>query len=1354
MGSAIGTANIAVAIAVIAAMSLGADRGHGGPPVGGVDDAGEDRWGRSKGCQRQLNAGLSGLKLGGRRPGPVGVSTVYWGRARARIEESLEFRILGSLEVVAAGETVLLGSAQQRAVLALLLIHAPEPVSLGRLIDELWGERPPATAEHAVQVYVSAIRKILRAGGNEAAVRSTAAGYVLDTDPEKVDAKRFERLVREARGVLPEDPSQAREFFEQALSLWRGPTLGELSQFEFAAREADRLEELHATAVEGVVEARLELGEHADVIGQITALVGANPLRENPRRQLMLALYRSGRHAEALAAYRDARAALDEIGLEPTPELRQLEEAILRHDPTIAAQPRVDLAAEATSPAEDALTTVDGGVAAPQPKTVVEGTDDRRRSPAARRRKVVTALFCDVTGSTALGEELDPEALVEVMNRYFAELRAVIERHGGTVAKFIGDAVMAVFGIPQVREDDALRAVRAAAEIRDRLPAIAEEVGVALSFRTGVNTGLVLVGEGENLAIGDAVNVAARLEQAAAPGEILLGADTLRLVRDAVEVESLEPLAVKGKSEAVRLFRLVAVDLLAPGLKRHLEGPLVGRERELGLLRTGWDRAVVERGCHLFNLLGTAGVGKSRLVSELVTSLGDAATALTGRCLHYGEGITFWPLIEALTPVGEPARTVLEHLGSGGAATPEELFWEVRQLLESLALDSPLILHIDDLQWAQPMLLDLIDHVADLSRGAPILLLCTARPELLEDRPAWGGGKLNATALLLEPLATADCEQLLDQLGDGLLPDARARVIAASEGNPLFLEEMVALAHERDTVTIPSTIQALLAARLERLPTEERELLERGAIEGEVFHAAAVGALSDEHQGAKLQQQLAGLMRKELIRPYPSQLQGAQAFRFRHVLIRDAAYDALPKGTRAQLHERFATWLEHNASELAELDEIAGWHLEQAIHYTQELGREFDSTLAGRAAQHLHTAGRRAERRADPTAAMNLLERAHALAPENDTLRAQIGLDLAEQLVEGGDLTRVDTFLQAAEHDSDTAASAALTRLEWMVQTHPQEAFRTIESRLPGLLEQLSQAGDDRGLAKAHWVAAEVHWFGCRATATGNELRAVAEHARKADDRGLLSRALGWYLSTLVDGPENARTIADELKEIEREPLGPFLAAAVDSSRAELEWLLGNLSEARRLAHRVIEEWEVLGMPPGVVGEMERFLGALELSAGNLAAAVASLLRSDAILATRGEQSGRSITQAMLAQAYARLGNADAARAAIALSEELGSAEDVANLIVTHQARARLAVAEGDGSAAERWARSAVEYARTTDFAWLQAGAQLELARTLAALERSEEAASEARLALELYEAKGDRPGAAQALALLDELST
>ena len=983
-----------------------------------------------------------------------------------------------------------------------------------------------------------------------------------------------------------------------------------------------------------------------------------------------------------------------------------------------------------------------GGCGSPLPQLVApRGT-----------RKVVTALFCDVTGSTALGEELDPEVLRGVINRYFAEFRALIEQYGGTVERFKGDSVMAAFGIPRVREDDALRAVRAAAAIRQRLPAVAEEVGVVLQLRTGVNTGLVLMGEGENLAVGDAVNVAARLEQAAAPGEILLGAETLRLVRDAVEAELLGPLDLKGKSEPVAAYRLVRVDPVAPGVARHLDAPLVGRRRELHLLEAAFERTVTERGCHLFTLLGVAGVGKSRLVAELLAGMSGEAVVLRGRCLPYGEGITFWPLVEALMDVGEPAAATLERLQRGGVAIANELFWEVRRLLESLAAERPLILHIDDLQWAEPMLFDLLDHVVDLSRGLSMLVLCTARPELLDDRPAWGGGKLNATTVLLEPLDPVDSGLLFEQLGGELNPEATARVIAASEGNPLFLEEMVALARERGTVAVPSTIQALLVARLERLDSDEREVLERGAVEGEVFHRLAVRALADERLAGEVELRLGGLVRKELIRPHPPTLRDDEAFRFRHLLIRDAAYDGLPKGTRADLHERFASWLEHADSDLAEREEILGWHFEQAVRYRRELGREPDLALARRASLNLHRAGRRASAREDSLAARNLLERALALAPDGDTSRAGITVDLIERLIDLGDLDRADELLRTVEREPAVAAHAALQRLEWLGRARPHEVIPAVEEKLPDLLAEFARTGDERGLALAHIAAMWVEWLAGRVTAAMKEARLSVVHAGRGGDRGLRSRALSWYLAGLIIGPTPRDALETELEALEADDPGVSATAWIELVRSEARCLEGRFDAARELARRAIERQAALGVTVEGASSWQQ-LAEIDIRAGNPSAARESLLRVDAVMESFGEESFRSTIQARLADVHERLGERAAAEAAIEFSNRLSADEDVVNPIITHQVRARLALADGDLEAAERWARSAVEKAFQTEFVDDQARSKYELARVLAASGRVEEARSEAHAAGERFAAKGDLPGVRTAEALLEEFA-
>src|SRR4051794_20806150 len=525
------------------------------------------------------------------------------------------------------------------------------------------------------------------------------------------------------------------------------------------------------------------------------------------------------------------------------------------------------------------------------------------------QRKTVTVVFCDVTGSTALGEASDPEVLRALLARYFDRMRELVEAHGGTVEKFIGDAVMAVFGVPVAHEDDALRAVRAAAEMSEAVGALGIQV------RIGVNTGEVVTGTEERLATGDAVNVAARLEQAARPGEVLLGAETMRLVESAVEAEHVGPLELKGKAEPVLAFRLVRVGE-AP--ERAHGSVFVGRDPELELILETWGRVVVDERCELLTIVAEAGIGKTRLVAEALSQIG--ARVVRGRCLPYGDGITYWPVVEGVKQLGarptDPAaaRALASLLDETvGVSSAEEIAWGFRKLLEQQA---PLVCVFDDLQWGEGTFLDLIEHVALLSAGAPVLLLCTARPELLDRRPAW------PVALRLEPLEAEAVERLVPET---LPDDLRGRITHAAGGNPLFVVEMVAMAHAgHGDVAVPPTLQALLTARLDQLDGPERRVLERGAVEGEIFHRGAVQTLAPDE--LQVTARLASLVRRELVRPDRSQIPGEDGFRFRHLLIRDAAYDGLPKSVRAELHERFSAWLEEHGPGLVELDEIVGHH--------------------------------------------------------------------------------------------------------------------------------------------------------------------------------------------------------------------------------------------------------------------------------------------------------------------------------------------------------------------------------------------------------------------------------------------
>ena len=688
-------------------------------------------------------------------------------------------------------------------------------------------------------------------------------------------------------------------------------------------------------------------------------------------------------------------------------------------------------------------------------------------------RKVATILFCDLTGSTSIGERTDPEALRALMNRYYETARGVLERHGGTVEKFVGDAVMAVFGIPTATENDALRAVRSAVELR----AVVHEL--ELEARIGVNTGAVVAGQGDTLVTGDAVNVAARLEQAAGAGEILLGDDTLRLVRDAVVVETVE-LSLKGKAETVVAHRLEKLDPSAAGVARRLELPMVGRGRERDRLRADFADVAEGRASRLFTLIGPAGIGKSRLVADFLTEVGDSATVAVGRALSYGEGITYWPLAEMLIQLGiDPAAAI--------RSSPAETQLATRALFEERAEERPLVLVVDDLHWAEPPMLDLVEHVADWSREAPIFLLCVARPELLDRRPGWGGAKVNATSIMLEPLSAADAEALAGSLLDGLeLDDSiRERIVSTAEGNPLFLEEMAALAREPGGIVhVPPTIHAVLQARLDTLDDSERTVIERGSVEGKVFHRAAVTALSPESLRVRVGMHLVALVRKELVRPDRGQIPGDDAFRFRHLLIRDTAYESLPKSVRAELHERFAEWLDAHG-ELLDQDEIVGYHLEQSARYLAELdvANPRVATIGGRAAARLGAAGGAAFGREDIHATRNLLGRAVALLPEGEQRRSLLG-DYAHASIEAADRDTTLALLDELDRgDEVNRATATALRVTLDPSTATREEFDRVLAELDSSQRTLEAAGDAMGVARCEEGRAWLHWSTLHAAA-------------------------------------------------------------------------------------------------------------------------------------------------------------------------------------------------------------------------------------------------------------------------------
>jgi class 3 adenylate cyclase len=923
-------------------------------------------------------------------------------------------------------------------------------------------------------------------------------------------------------------------------------------------------------------------------------------------------------------------------------------------------------------------------------------------------RKVVTVLFCDVVGSTALGESVDPEALQDLLAGYFERMKGIVESHGGSVEKFIGDAVMAVFGVPVAHEDDALRACRAAVEMRDAFPELSVE------GRIGVNTGEVLTGTEERLATGDAVNVAARLEQAAEPGETLISAETLELLRGAVVVGEERLLELKGKSRPVAAHPLVAVREVA---ERPHAARFVGREQELRQLVVSWDRALGGSRCELVTVVGDPGVGKSRLVAEALALI--AARVVRGRCLSYGDGITYWPVVEVLKQLdalpgdAEAAHAINSLLGqTDSLAGTDEIAWAFRKLLEEQA---PLVVCFDDIQWGEETFLDLVESTALLSTGAPLLLVCMARPELLDRRPGW------PAVLRLEPLAEEEAGALV---GEGVANEVREQIVRASGGNPLFLTEMVALSNAAGEVEVPPTLRALLVARLDQLDGQERKVLERGAVEGELFHRGTVQALAPEE--TEVTPRLASLVRKELVRPDRPVLPRQDAYRFRHLLIRDAAYDAVPKAARADLHRRFAEWLEKHGESLVELDEILGYHLEQAARYLEELGRT-DPELALAAGDRLAAAGQRARWRADSRAAASLLERALVLTRPH-RFDVHLEVDLADLLWGSNlpDAVEVAEAAQAraeAEGDEVATALASTTAVHsrvWAGQASADEAEWIAREALP----VLEAVGDDDGLARVWATLAVVANTRARFEDWARAGEKALTHARRAGQPDLHSFGISVALAI---GPRPASEALSTLDALLPDLLYPGDVLV----RALLLAMLGRIEEAWAIALPA-EEWaRELGHDFEAA-----WLGEIAVVAGDLPAAAAYLTTACASMEKSGSTGSLATTASRLGHVLCRLGRYDDAEDFAEKGCRLSDPADVDSQGTWRQAMALVRSARGEHAAAESLAREALSWAERSDSPLYLGEVYADLAEVLEAAGRRDEAVAAWQEALDLYERK------------------
>jgi class 3 adenylate cyclase/tetratricopeptide (TPR) repeat protein len=1030
--------------------------------------------------------------------------------------------------------------------------------------------------------------------------------------------------------------------------------------------------------------------------------------------------------------------------------------------------------------------------------------------PVRESRKTVSIVFADPKPISTSSSTPSPEALRDVMSTYFAEMRDILEGHGGTVEKFIGDAVMAVFGLPVRHEDDALRATRAALQMQAALPALNESFektwGVSLLNHIGVNTGEVVAGDatvGQRLVTGDAVNVAARLEQAADTREVLLGDLTYRLVRDAVDVEAIEPLTLKGKAEPVPAYRLLGVRA-GEGAARRQDAEMVGREAEFAILTSTLAEARAASAARTITVVGDAGVGKTRLTREFLDGVAAEAVVLKGRCLPYGDGITFWPLIEVVREAADIAEddspeTAMARLlelvdfdvavadrvasvvgVSKASYQVSELFWGVRRFFELAAAARPIVVLFDDIHWAEQTFLDLVDHLTEAINGAVLLILCTARHELIEAHPTWGE-QSGAARIVLRPLSDVDSARVVENLlgQAGLAEDARARIVGASEGNPLFVEQLLSMLIEGgrlrqgatgwtattdlSELAIPPTIHALLAARLDALPPAERAIIEPASVIGLAFPGPAVEALVPDTLRSEIETLLAGLTRKQLVRALDDQADEGAIYRFHHLLIRDAAYQGLLKRSRALLHERFVSWADVVNAErgrATEFEEILGYHLEQAYRYRMELGPLDDHgvDLGIRAADRLASAGTRAMARGDMPAAASLLGRAAGVLPAEHPRRPWLLIRTGEARLEMGEfasaaaLTDEAIEIAAALGDSALEATARIERLRLRYMTEAAGSDAQVAAQVHELIPALEAAGDEAGLARAwrlmtYIQAATTQWGAAERTAT-----AMLDHARASGDRRMELRSLAALAGIAYASP---LPVADALRLCEqllvRAEGDRHTEALILRTIAHLRAMEGDFTTAREIYGRVRRTLEELGWHfYAAVVSLDS--GPIELMAGDPAAAEAELRRDYETLDRMGERNYISTTAAYLAEALYRRGRDGEASELATFAETVAADDDLLTQYMWRGVRAKLLARAGRFEEGAAIAREAVRLAHTSDDPTAQGNALLDLAEVLEGGGQTAEAAASLMAAAARFEAKGNVVSAADARRRLERI--
>jgi DNA-binding SARP family transcriptional activator/predicted ATPase len=1250
----------------------------------------------------------------------------------------MRVRILGPFHLQDGGRRITIGGVRQRAVLADLLLHANEVVPSEQILVDLWGEDAPPSAANALQAAISRLRRLLPPGR----LITTAPGYMLRIFRAELDVAQFEQLIFEGRDALAGGgAAKALQLLDQAMTLWRGPPLADFRYEPFAQAEIARLEELQLACLEERNEAHLALGAATALTAELGRMVAEHPLRERLRGQLMLALYRSGRQTEALETYRELRSALrEDLGLEPSSALRELETAILRHDQEFAP-----------------------GAAS-------------TRTPLARRPVTVLCVALQVAPSSSAA--LDPEAHGVVTEHVVSSLTAVLERHGGKLAASDSEHLMGVFGVATLYEDDALRAVRASLEARDALTAEAgtlpRHYRANLVYRLGLATGEAVVGGPGPLGFaGDVGAQAVMLADAAGPGQILISHQTEQLASGAIETDATGP----------DRFLLRSARVGQRPLAVRLDAPLVGRGEEMRRLEAVYAQAARERVTMTVTVIGEAGLGKTRLVQEFARGLGHEAHVLTGRCLHYGEGITFWPLQEVVRQAGSgddspekikdlladeaDAKAVAEQLhrafgpGSQGRTAAAEIFWAARRFLETLARRRPVLAVFEDVHWAEPTFLDLVESLALQPERSPIIVVCIGRPELLDQRPGWAAESDRAVSVQLAPLGQDSAAALVDSLSAGqrISPSTRARLIDTAGGNPLYLEQLAVSLSEQSgsdsRPALPPTIQALLSARLQRLGPGASSVLVRAAIVGKDFGEREIRELLPAEARAPLSRNLQTLVAKGLVQRGPG-TSPYDEYSFRHILIQEAAYRSIPKSFRAELHRRYADALEVIVSEpFPARSEILGHHLEQSVRYHTELwpaDRESDA-LSRRAAAHLEAAGCAAHDRGDDVAAVNLLDRAAALLPGDDPALGRLYTSLGTALIEAGQFEKAKATLDHAQHittangDDRLNAHVRVQALMLGLELNPDAAVMEITRALPELRREFDRSLDDLGLCRTLQVEATMHWRHARSSAAEHCWERAAEYARKVNDRRQLADILAWLASAALYGPTPAQKgimlCKEYLYEIGNHTFGK---AVILHYLAGLHAMQDDFAAAQATLNSAKGLLDTLGVPITAANTQPAAL--IAMLAGDPATAEEHLRLEYDFLHRMGERRYLPTTAAKLARAIAAQGQGryDEAIRLIETYREAAAGEDLVTQALSLAVLARILVDRGRHREAEDLARSAAALAAQTDLLSERAGIQIDLAHVLAALGRVTEAHAATVHAIDLYQRKGNLPGVRESL--------